>query len=79
MDQEELLEKLSDVSDELGEIENSLKPYQDDIEEGNYDGDSIELTTHTAECESEIDEILKVMKAKDYEIPEGYQEAADEL
>lgn len=79
MDEEELNERLEETSGERNDLNQDLQPYNDDIEEGNYDGDSVEIITHIGECDSEINEVLQVMKAKGYEIPEGFQEAADEL
>ena len=79
MDEKELLERLNEVSEERTELENSLEEYQEDIEEGNFDGDSIEITVNIGECNSEINEILQVMIAKDYKIPEDYKNYVNEL
>ena len=79
MDEDELNEKLVELQEEKEENNCNLAPYEDDIEEGNFDGDSIEYVAHTAEIDSEVDEVLKVMKHKDIDIPEGYQHRAEEL
>jgi len=79
MSEIELNEKLVELQEEKEENDNHLAPYEDDIEEGNYDGDSIELVAHTAEIDSEIDEVLVIMKHKDMDIPEGYEYQAEEL
>jgi len=69
-DDEELYEELEDKRKELRSLHQSLEPYEDDIEEDNYDGDSIELVTYVAETESEMVEIMQEMKKRDLEIPE---------
>jgi hypothetical protein len=79
MNEEELLEELTKVSEELKDLREDIKPYNDDVEEENYDGDSMEIIVGTGECNSKMDDILKVMMAKDYEIPDNYCHYAAEL
>jgi len=79
MDEQELNEKLTELQEEREQNEKDMKPYGEDIEEGNYDGVSIEMVAYVAEIESEVDDILTIMKKKDYDIPDGYEHRAEEL
>jgi len=58
MDSNELNERLTEITNERNELESNLEPYNDDIEEDNYDGDSIEIVTDIGECNSQIDEVF---------------------
>jgi len=57
LDDNELHLLYKEKLDEYAKCLQMLEPYEDDMEEGNFDGDSIGLITYRGEIESELEEI----------------------
>ena len=71
MTPEELCSEIRSNLLEISELEIELSKYYDDVEEGNYDGDSIDLSIAIEELRSETRQIVQRLKMMG-ELPDEY-------